>query len=209
MRRGSIDPAQATRKGWPYYTRAVRPIDGGGQGSYIVGPPLAGGLGLGPTGGLGPIGLGPGLTGGLGPIDRGPGLTGGLGPTGLAQATRKGWPYYTRAVRPIDGGGAGIVYSRATPCGWPGAGADRWPGAGADRWPGAGADRWPGAGADRWPGLTGGLGPIDLGWGRPVAWGRLTRPRPPARGGPCILSKEREAGYTLRREQPLREVNRF
>src|SRR5579885_508092 len=34
-------------------------------------------------------------------------------------------------------------------------------------------------------------------------------PRPPARGGPCILSKEREAGYTLRREQPLREVNRF
>src|SRR5579885_407685 len=110
MRRGSIDPAQATRKGWPYYTRAARPIDGGGQGSYIVGPPLAGGLGLGPTGGLGP-----GLTGGLGPIGLGPGLTGGLGP------------------------GPGLTG-------------------------GLGA----GAGADGWPG------------------GRLTRPRPPARGGPTI-----------------------
>src|SRR5579884_1378978 len=37
-------PPQATRKGWPYYTR-----ERGGM-SYIVGPPLAGGLG---GGGLG------------------------------------------------------------------------------------------------------------------------------------------------------------
>jgi hypothetical protein len=34
------------------------------------------------------------------------------------QATRKGWPYYIRLLlRPCEH----LVYSRATPCGWPGA----------------------------------------------------------------------------------------
>jgi len=34
------------------------------------------------------------------------------------QATRKGWPYY---IRPLHKRHECIVYSRATPCGWPGA----------------------------------------------------------------------------------------
>src|SRR5579885_431155 len=33
-----------------------------------------------------------------------------------AQATRKGWPYYRRAARAPP---QAVVYSRATPCGWP------------------------------------------------------------------------------------------
>jgi hypothetical protein len=33
-----------------------------------------------------------------------------------SQATRKGWPYYTRPLHQRHGT---IVYSRATPCGWP------------------------------------------------------------------------------------------
>src|SRR5579884_2820661 len=33
-----------------------------------------------------------------------------------AQATRKGWPYYIRADRAAP---QAVVYSRATPCGWP------------------------------------------------------------------------------------------
>src|SRR5579885_2151117 len=46
------------------------------------------------------------------------------------QATRKGWPYYIRLLlRPCEH----LVYSRATPCGWPGArvwsAAREWPAA--------------------------------------------------------------------------------
>ncbi len=37
-------PAQATRKGWPYYTRASDGAGDEGRWAYIVGPPLAGGL---------------------------------------------------------------------------------------------------------------------------------------------------------------------
>jgi len=38
-------PWQATRKGWPYYTRGTRePRSAVGRRTYIVGPPLAGGL---------------------------------------------------------------------------------------------------------------------------------------------------------------------
>src|SRR5579875_3709362 len=50
----SRPPPQATRKGWPYYTWAqARWVDPfverqcGAAGTYIVGPPLAGGLGCG------------------------------------------------------------------------------------------------------------------------------------------------------------------
>jgi len=45
------------------------------------------------------------------------------------QATRKGWPYY---IRP----GTAVVYSRATPCGWP-VGGCGWPALRLARgWPG-------------------------------------------------------------------------
>jgi hypothetical protein len=37
-------------------------------------------------------------------------------PRHASQATRKGWPYYTRGGRAAGGA---VVYSRATPCGWP------------------------------------------------------------------------------------------
>ncbi len=39
------------------------------------------------------------------------------------QATSKGWPYYTRRLHKPHGC---IVYSRATPCGWPARGLRRW-----------------------------------------------------------------------------------
>jgi len=49
-----------------------------------------------------------------------------------AQATRKGWPYYIRCIRAACGA---IVYSRATPCGWPARGPCASPACGPCGWP--------------------------------------------------------------------------
>ncbi len=90
----------------------------------------------------------------------------------LAQATRRGWPYSRRHVRATCGW---IVYSRATPCGWPGAAWLAWGGmAGLGRhgWPGA---AWAGLGRHGLAGLmVAGLG--QLAWGMRVACCRWPAP---------------------------------
>src|SRR5579885_3634336 len=93
----NLRPPQATRKGWPYYTRRLhKPYD-----TFVSRRAT-------------PCGW---------PASRSHGLK--LTPMGVAlsgvnlrppQATRQGWPYYTRRLhKPYDT----FVSSRATPCGWP------------------------------------------------------------------------------------------
>src|SRR5579885_930844 len=109
---------QATRQGWPYYIRTARGA-GGGSVSYIVGPPLAGGLP-----GLSTTHSRPATTQASRP-GRPPG-----------QATRQGWPYYIRTARGAGGGSVsyivgpplagGLVWPEVNACGatsggWPGA----------------------------------------------------------------------------------------
>jgi hypothetical protein len=120
---------QATRKGWPYYTRCVPLV----ERSYIVGPPLAGGLATGlssgdqpsasqPSGDQPSTGLSSGDQPSAGPPGRPvdghpPGHPAGQSPSGHPPP---GHPQGVALLYAMRAAGGAVVYSRATPCGWPG-----------------------------------------------------------------------------------------
>src|SRR5579884_2093954 len=95
-------------------------------------------------------------------------------PPARTQATRKGWPYYIRSLaRPTTWN----VYSRATPCGWPGGGL-----ATNDQRPATGA--WGRAGDQRPTTSDRRLG---------AGWRPTTNDQRPAPGGGLATNDQRPA----------------